>query len=73
MSGKSNKTQMVSFRLSNFAVEQIKKSLESPKVQDDTVGSFCRRVIEIHVRRHLKDTDRTKYPYIPRQDRSKFR
>lgn len=54
MPGKSNRSQMVSFRLSNEAIDKIKIALMHPANGNTSVGDYCKQVIERHAFRHDK-------------------
>ena len=57
MPGKSNKSKMVSFRLSNVSRAKIESALKAPNNQNTSVSDYCKKVVERHAFRH----DKTKY------------
>jgi hypothetical protein len=59
MSGKSNTTTIVTFRLKNETIQKIKVAINSPKSPALSVNDYCRRVIERWAYRHeiRKNTD----------------
>lgn len=53
MPGKSNKTRVVSIRLSVATHDEIQRLIEnSPKQQSSSVTEYCQQVIERYVWRH---------------------
>ena len=55
MSGTSSKAQRVNFWLSNEAYDKILKALEHPaNCNENSVGKYCKAVIERHAFRHDK-------------------
>ncbi|KKN44519.1 hypothetical protein LCGC14_0691990 [marine sediment metagenome] len=50
----SSKSRIISFRLSNEALDKIEKALKSPANQNTSVSDYCKQVVERHAFRHDK-------------------
>lgn len=50
----SNKSRIISFRLSNEALDKIKIALNDPRNPNTSISDYCKTVVERHAYRHDK-------------------
>jgi len=61
MSGKSSKSQKVSFWLPNEIIAKINRALEHPANTNTSVGTYCKMAVIRYTRRHESSNKSRRY------------
>ena len=66
MHGKSDNTQIISFRVSNEVYGKINRALKTPTNGNLSVGDYCKQVVSRHAFRHSRCKFRHRKDELPR-------